>query len=83
MFTDEEKVLNWNTEPKNLYKAQTNQWMETLKDSLKCSNVLEIWISEEYDEIKANSSEMMARIFQAYEKALNLKPRNSNEIQAL
>ena len=27
--------------------------METLKDSLKCSNVLEIWISEEYDRDKA------------------------------
>ena len=49
------ELLNWNTEPKNLCKRniQTNQWMETLKDSLKCSNVLEIWISEEYDRDKA------------------------------
>ena len=51
MFTDEVRIIEFKHRTKQLMqkKHSKNQWMENFKDSLKCSNVLEIWISEDYD----------------------------------
>lgn len=67
MFTDEVRITELEHRTKELMqKKHSNKPMNgNFKRQFKCSNVLEIWISEEYDRDKAIIRDDIKHPFQA------------------